>query len=825
MKYPIKEIAKILHLPETSLNAPNLMIGSLLTDSRSLTYPADTLFFAIRTHNNDGHHYISQLYDKGVRNFVVETIAGIPQEYSDANFLITKDTRSALQAIAAYHRKRFSCPVIGITGSKGKTTLKERLNQLLKKDFSIVRSPRSYNSQIGVPLSLWEMDDNTSLAIIEAGISQPNEMSTLQDMIRPTIGVWTNLGDEHNDGFLSIYQKAQEKAKLLTNCETIIYCADDQLISDMIKPILSVAHGIGWSVSNPDADLYILQINKDEKNSDIIYKYQNNTYKIAIPLTRDRDIENVINCLAVMLCLNIDNDIIAERMALLTPIDTRLNVIEGTNNCMVIADSYTSDYNSLAPALDFMARRATPDSTMTVILSDVQHETFSQNELYRHIAKLMKNKNISRVIGIGNEIITYQRFFDVNSVFFASTEEFLQEMSQSDFENETILIKGAPEFNFKQIIDMLEARQHQTVLQVNLDAVTSNYNFFRSKLHPGTKIVCMVKASGYGAGSYELAKSLQDRGAAYLAVAAHDEGADLRKAGITMPIMVLNPKVTNYKAMFAYNLEPEVFSIEECREIIKEAEKCGITNYPVHIKVETGMNRLGFLKEQLPELTNILQSQDAITPASIFSHLSSADEPLQDEYTMQQFNYFEECCEIFQKGFKHHILRHILNTTGIVRFPEYQFDMVRLGIGLNGIATVYDGSENELEPISSLHSVIISMKDLPAGTTIGYGRKGVLQRDSRIATIPIGYADGYARCFSNGKAHMWVNGTLCPTIGNICMDVCMIDVTDADCKVGDHVEIFGKHIPVEKLAEARGTIPYEILTSISERVKRVYYRE
>lgn len=825
MKYPIKEIAKILHISEACLNAPDLMIGYLLTDSRSLAYPEHTLFFAIRTKNNDGHHYISQLYDKGVRNFVVETTGGIPQEYTDANFLVTRNSLSALQEIAAYHRKRFSCPVIGITGSKGKTTLKERLNQLLKKDFNIIRSPRSYNSQIGVPLSLWEMDDNTSLSIIEAGISKPNEMNTLQDMIRPTIGVWTNLGDEHNDGFLSIYQKAQEKAKLLTNCETIIYCADDNLINEMVKPILSVAQCIGWSTSNPEADLYISQIDKEEKTTDIIYKYQKHTYKITIPLTRDRDIENVINCLAVMLCLNVDNDVIAERMASLTPIDTRLNVIEGTNNCMVIADSYTSDYNSLAPALDFMARRATPDSTMTLILSDVQHEAFTQNELYRQIAELTKSKNIGRVIGIGNEISHYQHFFDVNSLFFTSTEEFLQEMSQSDFENETILIKGAPEFNFKQIIDMLEARQHQTVLQVNLDAVTSNYNFFRSKLHPGTKIVCMVKASGYGAGSYELAKSLQDRGAAYLAVAAHDEGADLRKAGITMPIMVLNPKVTNYKAMFAYNLEPEVFSIEECKEIIKEAEKCGITNYPVHIKVETGMNRLGFLKEQLPELISILQSQDAITPASIFSHLSSADEPLQDQYTLQQFNYFEECCEILQKGFKHHILRHILNTTGIVRFPEYQFDMVRLGIGLNGIATVYDGSENELEPISSLHSVIISMKNLPAGTTIGYGRNGVLQRDSRIATIPIGYADGFARCFSNGKAHMWVNGTLCPTIGNICMDVCMIDVTDAYCKVGDHVEIFGKHIPVEKLAEARDTIPYEILTSISERVKRVYYRE
>ena len=825
MKYSIKEIATVLRIEHNQLNAPQATISALLTDSRSLTYPNETLFFAIRTKNNDGHHYIAELYDKGVRNFVIESAIGIPPELNEANFLLVPDSCKALQEIAAYHRRRFDCPVIGITGSKGKTTLKERLNQLLKDDFNIVRSPRSFNSQIGVPLSLWEMDDNTTLSIIEAGISQPKEMYALQTMIRPTIGVWTNLGDEHSDGFMSIYQKAEEKALLLTACDNIIYCADDELIANSIKPILLISNGIGWSMKNPDADLYVSQVIKSEKSTDIIYKYNNNTSQITVPLTRDRDIENVLNCLAVMLCLDVNRDVIAERMAHLTPIDTRLNVIEATNNCMVIADSYTSDYNSLAPALDFMARRATPDTSMTVILSDVQHEAFSQDELYRLIAELMINKNITRFIGIGEEITTYQRYFDVNAQLFASTQDFITEMTQSDFENEVILVKGAPEYNFKQIIDMLEAKQHQTVLQVNLDAVAHNYNFFRSRLRPDTKIVCMVKASGYGAGSDEIAKTLQDRGAAYLAVAAHDEGAELRKAGITMPIMVLNPKVTNYKAMFAYNLEPEVYNIEECREIIREAEKCGITNYPVHIKIETGMNRLGFLKNQLPELIKLLQSQDAIKPASVFSHLSVADEPLQDEYTMQQFKYFEECTGMLQAAFKHHITRHILNTTGIVRFPEYQHDMVRVGIGLYGISTVNDGSEDDLQPSSSLHSVVISIKDLPAGTSIGYGRKGTLTRDSRIATIPIGYADGFSRCFGNGNAKMWINGALCPTIGNICMDLCMVDVTDVDCKVGDNIEIFGNHIPVENLAETRGTIPYEILTSISNRVKRVYYRE
>lgn len=826
MKYSIKEIASILHIAGDALNNKKALVGRLLTDSRSLTYPAETLFFAIRTKNNDGHHYIAPLYEKGVRNFVVEPMRGIPLEWiKDANFLVVPDTCAALQSIATYHRKRFTCPVIAITGSKGKTTLKERLNQLLKDDFNIVRSPRSFNSQIGVPLSLWEIDDNTTLAIIEAGISRPNEMGTLQSMIRPTIGVWTNLGDEHSDGFLSMYQKAEEKAKLLTNCDQIIYCADDQLISSTVKPILSVAQGISWSVSDPDCTVFISKIEKGDSSTTITYVFEQNSYKATFPLVRERDIENVINCIVVMLCMKVSPEVIAQRMLRLTPIDTRLNVIEGTNNCMLIADSYTSDYNSLAPALDFMARRDTPGCSMTVILSDVQHEAFTDSDLYRLVAELVANKGITRFIGIGPEMVENNCYFNVDSQFFASTDEFLENMSQSDFEDEVILVKGAPEFGFNQVIDKLEAKQHQTVLEVNLDAVAHNYNFFRSKVKPTTKLVCMVKASGYGAGSYELAKTLQDRGAAYLAVAAHDEGVDLRKAGITMPIMVLNPRVTNYKAMFAYNLEPEVFSLDECKEIIKEAEKCAISNYPVHIKLDTGMHRLGFLKEQLPELIELLKNQSAIRPASVFSHLCVADEPLQDEYTQKQFKYFDECCDMLQQHFKHHILRHILNTTGIVRFPEHQNDMVRVGIGLYGISTVDDGSEDDLQTVSSLHSVIISIKDWPAGTTIGYGRKGLLPRDSRIATVPIGYADGFARCFGNGGAKLWINGTLCPVVGNVCMDVCMVDVTDAVCKVGDSIEIFGKHVPVTVLADVRGTIPYEILTSVANRVKRVYYRE
>lgn len=825
MKYPINEIASILHIKPDVLHDNSVEISQLLIDSRSLVFPSETLFFAIRSNSNDGHRYIASLYERGVRNFVIDDVSCVPSELMDyANFLVVPDSRAALQSIATYHRRRFDIPVIAITGSKGKTTVKEWLYQLLRDDFNIVRSPRSYNSQIGVPLSLWEIDENTDLAIIEAGISQPGEMVTLQAMIRPTAGVITNLGEEHNEGFESMQQKIHEKAQLLTACDCIVYCADDNLIRNAVKPILAVAREIAWSRRDVGRQLFVSSIERGEKETVITYLFLGLENKVTVPFVKDADLENVINCIAVMHYLRIDPQVIKERVARLTPVGTRLNVIEGVNNCMVIADSYTSDFNSLAPAVDFMARRSTSGTSMTVILSDVLHEAYPQEDLYGHVADLLENIGVTRLIGIGPEMCANSRFFDVNSRFFASTADFLNEMSQSDFEDELILIKGAPEFDFNLIADMLEAKQHQTVLEVDLGAVLHNYKFFRSKLKQSTKMACMLKASGYGAGSYEIAKTLQDAGADYIAVAAHDEGVDLRKAGITMPIMVLNPVSVNYKAMFSYRLEPEVFSLEECRKIIKEADKFGITGYPVHIKLDTGMHRLGFVKDELPALVELLKSQDAIIPRSVFSHLCVADEPAQDDYTQQQFACFDECCKMLQDAFpSFHIMRHILNTAGMVRFPERQYDMVRLGIGLYGIPTV-DG-ETELKPVSSLYSVIISIKNWPAGTTIGYGRKGVLQRESKIATIPVGYADGIDRHFGNGHIEMLVNGTLCPTVGNICMDICMIDVTDADCKVGDQVEIFGAHVPVDRLAEARGTISYEVLTSVSERVKRVYFRE
>ena len=829
MNYSITEIYNILEVTGGQIIDEDAIVSQLLTDSRSLTQPQDTIFFALRTEGGDGHNYIPDLYGRGVRNFVVASDYYALPECAGANYIAVDSPLDALQSLATFHRRRFrELPVIGITGSRGKTTVKEWLYQLLKDDYRIVRSPRSYNSQIGVPLSLWDIDNNTDLAIIEAGISTTGEMDNLQAMIRPTIGIITNLGSEHNDGFASMEQKAQEKAKILFNCECIVYCADDPLVTHTIAPLLEsdVAIAASWSRNHCDAPLQVDSTDRDENATTISYTFDGESSTVTIPFTADRDLDNAITCLAVLLHLGVDRDTIAQRMAALTPVGTRLNVIEGVNNCTVIVDSYTSDYNSLTPALNFMTRRA-GNRPCTVILSDLATETYSGDELYIRVSELLKTKRVNRLIGIGKEMCRFGHYFDElpQARCFNDTQEFITDIAKGDFDDETILIKGDPSFGFSQIIDLLEAKQHITVMEVDLNALAHNFKFFKSLIKPGTKTIGMVKASGYGAGSYEIAKTLQDCGCDYLAVAVQDEGVELRKASITMPVIVLNPNGVNYKAMFQYNLQPELYNLEMARDLIKEGKRYGIQGFPVHIKIDSGMHRLGFTHGELPELINLLKGQDVVIPASVFSHLCAADEPQQDEYTQGQFEYFDSCCELLQASFEHRIMRHILNTSGIVRFPEHQYDMVRIGIGLYGIRTLDDGSEDALMPVSALRSIIISIKEWPAGTTVGYGRHGVLQRASRIATVNIGYADGFDRHFGNGKVNMWVGGKLCPTVGNVCMDAVMIDVTGVNCKVGDTVEIFGEHVPIEQLSEARDTIPYEILTSVSPRVKRVYYRE
>lgn len=821
-----------LHLDEiaerlgVAAPAGNPLISTLLTDSRSLIDPEGTLFFAIPTSGNDGHKYIPELYRQGVRNFVVNKVPEILKNATDINWLVTDNTVLALQKTAARNRD-FKGELIGITGSRGKTTLKEWIFQLMEPLSDISRSPRSYNSQIGVPLSMWEISPDASLAIIEAGISRAGEMKSLADCIMPDTVIITNVGDAHSEGFDSYTSKVNEKLILAAapSVGKIIYCADYPEIAKGVDALRTGKELIGWSRKNREADLYINPIPEAQGEMRIEYKFKGETHSLIAPLSTDTDIENAANALAYMLSKGIDPDIIARRFANLHRIGTRLNVTDGVGGCSVILDSYTSDFSSLLPALDFMRRRKIPSQTTTLILSDLHHESASQPELYADVAALVKRADIERFIGVGKVLTSYSDLFPAGSLFFESTSELLLKLSPSDFNDEIILLKGSPEYNFSDIAEMLECRKHETVLEVNLDSIVSNYNYFRSHLPATTGIICMVKASGYGAGSYEIAKTLQDCGAAYLAVAVIDEGIELRNKGITMPVMVMNPKIVNYKSMFAYRLEPEIYSFDMLRDVIAEAEKNNITDYPIHIKLDTGMHRMGFIEEELPAVMDILAATNAVRAKSTFSHLATADCPDMDDYTELQLERFARYTDYMLSRSSYPILRHILNSPGILRYPQYHYDMARLGIGLYGANTLPPEMEKPLAVVSTLRTVIIAIREYQPGETIGYGRWGKIERPSKIATIPIGYADGMNRHFGRGNITVMVNGKEAPTIGNICMDMCMIDVTGIECAVGDSVEIFGQKMPLQRLADTLDTIPYEILTSVSPRVKRVYYRE
>lgn len=820
---PLSRIAESLGL---EVRNGATVIRHLLTDSRSLESAPDTLFFAIPTSGNDGHRFIGELYDRGVRHFVVNHV---PERFSggnDAVFLVVPDPVRALQKITA-RSPQFGGSILAITGSRGKTTLKEWIFQLMEPLSDIARSPRSFNSQIGVPLSMWELEPTTRLAIIEAGISRPGEMKPLADCIQPDTVIITNIGDAHSDGFANDAQKAAEKALLACNPRTsaVIYREDYPLISAAIDKSAPEVRKFTWSTMNRAATVFI-ETRPEGHDTAVTYTYGGETFSFTAPISGATDIENAASALAFMLLSGIDPPTIAARFSRLHKIGTRLNVSEGVNGCTLVHDSYTSDFSSLRPALDFLKRRRTPNQSATLILSDLHHESADTATLYSNIARLIGTAGIERFIGIGPAMTAHAHLFPEGSVFFNDTSAFLNGLSTSDFANEAILLKGSPEYNFDDIARMVETRTHETVLEVNLDAIVRNYNYFRRHLPAGTGVVCMVKASGYGAGSYEIAKTLQDCGAAYLAVAVLDEGIELRQRGISMPIMVMNPKVVNYRSMFANRLEPEIYSFDMLSDVIREARKNGITGYPVHIKLDTGMHRMGFIEEELPRLMDILAVSPEVHARSVFSHLATADCPDQDDYTELQLARFRRCTDYMLTRSPHPILRHVLNTAGILRYAgEHHYDMARLGIGLYGANTLPPQMEKPLAVVSALRTSIFAIREWEAGESVGYARRGMLSRRSRIATIPIGYADGMNRHFGNGAISVKVNGKDAPTVGNICMDACMIDVTDIDCKVGDKVEIFGPSAPVQRLADVLGTIPYEVLTSISPRVKRIYYRE
>lgn len=840
--YTIADIARLL-APDTtsSIAHPSRVISCLLTDSRSLTYPESTLFFAIATPRGDGHRYIPSLYSKGVRAFVVSSPpAG---DYPGASFITVDNPRRALQRLGAICRTdNARGPVVAITGSRGKTTVKELIYQLLRHDHSVARSPRSFNSSIGVPLSLWETGPDNDISIIEAGISEAGEMAVLADMIRPDIGILTCIDDEHDAGFASRRAKAAEKLSLFAGAGMVIAPADDPVTAEAIRddfaPAYSGAMLLWTRTGAPGCRLRVLSetVNPVLRSTTLSYSLDGAPEAVVtIPFVERHDIDNAVTAMALLLHLGYDSHEVARRMAGLMPVGTRLNVMEGTGDSLLILDSYTPDLQSLASALDFMSRRATSGRTPAVILSDLSRDAgpSSVDELYGAVASLLRLKGIESVTGIGPEISSAAHAFDSwggAAAFYPSAEAFISSTDPADFGSRLILVKGWGADGFGHIADHLEARQHETVLEVNLDAVADNYSWFRSRLRPSTGIICMVKASGYGAGSCEIAKTLQSRGAAYVAVAVVDEGVALRNAGITMPIMVMNPKVANYRTMFAHRLEPEVYSFDILADILDAARRCGEHDFPIHIKIDSGMHRLGFRMDDLDTIADMLHAPENIgllRPASVFSHLAVADCPAEDSYTMMQLDYFDKAAAHLARIFpEFDIKRHILNSTGIVRFPDHQYDMVRLGIGLYGHPTLDDGSQDGLRPVSALYTSVIAVREWDEGTTIGYGRYGRLTRHSRIATIPVGYADGIDRHLGRGAMNVWIRGRRCPTVGNICMDACMIDVTDLpDCRPGDRVEIFGPHIDVAELASTLGTISYEILTSVSERVKRVYYRE
>ncbi|MBR2114027.1 MAG: bifunctional UDP-N-acetylmuramoyl-tripeptide:D-alanyl-D-alanine ligase/alanine racemase [Prevotella sp.] len=831
MNYNIEKITTLIGARR--IGNADAQIGWLLTDSRSLCFPEETLFFALKTQRNDGHRYIQDLYRRGVRNFVVTTIpaASAAGLYPDANFLVVPSPLAALQRLAERHRDEFDIPIVGITGSNGKTMVKEWLYQLLSPQFSVTRSPKSFNSQIGVPLSVWLLNEQTEIGLFEAGISQMDEMEALHDIIQPTIGVLTSLGTAHQENFRSLEEKCMEKMRLFDGAKVLAYNSDDDIVSRCIRRSGFKGEKIGWSRENISAPLYISKVN----GAKVSYIYKGTRACYEIPFYDEASLQCSFACAAIALYLGVTPDQLAERMPQLEPVAMRLEVKEGQHGCTLINDSYNSDINSLDIALDFMSRRANAATmtsgsaagiSTTLILSDIFQSGKTDADLYAEVNALCMKRGINKLIGIGTHIASQRSTFNVpHSTFFATTDAFLHSEQFRSLHDEVILIKGARPFGFDRITEQLEQKVHETILEVNLNALVDNLNFYRSFLKPETKLVCMVKADAYGAGAVEVAKTLQEHRVDYLAVAVADEGVTLRHNGITQNIMIMNPEMTAFKTMFDYDLEPEVYSFRLMDALIHAAEQQGITGWPVHIKLDTGMHRLGFDPEKdIDEVIRRLKGQNAIIPRSVFSHFVGSDSDDFDNFSTMQFQKFDVASQKLQAAFKHKILRHMDNSAAIQHFPERQLDMCRLGLGLYG----YDprAASAPLHPVSTLKTTILQLRSVPKDETVGYSRKGVLTRDSLIAAIPIGYADGLNRHLGRGACYCLVNGQKAPYVGNICMDVAMIDVTDIpNVNEGDTVEIFGEHLPASVLSDVLQTIPYEVLTSVSNRVKKVYFQD
>ena len=810
-------------------------IEHLVVDSRKIIFPKTSLFFALHGTRRDGHEYIKEAYDKGVRHFVISRWVDTTP-FSGADFFLVPSSLKALQILAAIHRAGFNYPVIGITGSNGKTIVKEWLYQLLNTDYNIVRSPRSYNSQIGVPLSVWQMNAEHTLAIFEAGISTSREMPALSGVIQPTIGVLTSIGEAHNGGFVDIKQKILEKMQLFSLCKHLIYCResiDDHLDIEEIKTNLfqQSTELFSWS-RETNATLKVLAEMKSEHSTQVFFTYKNNNYSISIPFTDKASLDNAITCICTLFLLEIPFQAIQERIAQLQPLEMRLQLKKGINNCHVLNDSYSNDLSSLSIALDYLQQQAGNNPT-TVILSDIPQSGMHEEVLYHLVANELEQRNINRLIGIGKSISKYQTVFDEaipEKSFFLTTDDFLNEytgksLAERKFQNEFILLKGARIFSFERINNWLEQKVHQTVMEINLTAMVHNLKEYQQKLLPSTKLMAMVKAFSYGSGSVEVARLLQFYKVDYLAVAYADEGVELRLGGITLPIMVMNVDEAGFDAILEHNLEPEIYSFSIYHSFHEYLLKQGITKFPVHIKLNTGMNRLGFDTHEVETLGKQLAKHNTMFVKSVFSHLVGSESEQFDDFTQHQSLLFETAVDLLQTHLNYSFIKHLANSSGIFRHPKLQYDMVRLGIGLYGVDSA-NGNKINLMPVATLKSTIAQIRNVKKGETVSYNRRGILKRDSIIATIRIGYADGYSRRLGNGVGSLYINGQLVPVVGTVCMDMLMIDITDIpNVKEGDAVELFGTNLSIQQVAEWSETIPYEVMTGISQRVKRIYVEE
>jgi Alr-MurF fusion protein len=826
------DLSNILLGKNLQSSNPTAKIGQILLDSRQISEAKTALFFALVGKRNDGHVFLTELYQAGVRQFVVSQKVETAH-FPNANFYWVKDTLLALQQLTTHHRQSFLVNenglkhIIGITGSNGKTIVKEWLYQLLRQDEEIVRNPKSYNSQIGVPLSVWQLAKQHTLAIFEAGISQPNEMIHLQQIIQPDWGIFTNIGAAHQEGFTSKIDKIKEKLLLFAQTKVLFCCIDDAQLKTSIehwqleKPNRTL---FSWSFETPKARLFI-QKEKNEKSftTQLFATVEGEKIAITIPFLDDASIENACHCWVVMLYLGVSSSKIKTRMRKLDPVEMRLELKAGINRCLLVNDAYNSDFTSLKIALQFAAAHA-GDKKCTLILSDILQSGQESNQLYEKVAAAFLEKKFFRLIGIGDSVSILKKHLpkSIKADFFKDTDAFLQIIESQDFSDELILLKGARPFAFERIAQRLAQKAHKTVLEVNLGALVHNLNVYVQYLHKSTKILAMVKASGYGSGSIEVAKLLAFHKVDYLGVAYADEGIELRNAGITLPILVLNPAANSFETMLRHRLEPEIYSLGVLEDLIHFTGKN--KKVAIHLKLDTGMHRLGFEAKDLPKLFKKLQEYPNLMVKSVFSHLSASDATQHDTFTERQANTFLALFAQIENALGYAPIRHIVNTGGIVRFPQYHFDMVRVGIGLYGVDSV--GLQNQLRVVNTLKASISQIKEIAPGDTVGYNRNGLISQPTRIATISIGYADGLLRLAGSGRYTVQIRGKRAVTVGNVCMDMTMVDITHIHtAQEGDEVLIFGEKLPIQELADCLQTIPYEVFTNISERVKRVYFAE